>query len=92
MIPNPFIAYLRGDIISANEKRDETGALKNSRNAFARAFLNTLQAYQLDRSLEKHPEVFAMARAFILSTTYDKLTNRKIGPTGGEYDEEPSQD
>ena len=84
---------MRGDIISPEEKRDEVTSLKNSRNAFARAFLNTLQAYQLDRSLEKHPEVFAMARAFILSTEYENLTKRKIGPSGGEYREkESSQD
>ncbi len=85
---NPFVSYLRGDTIGAEEKREEVDPLKNSRNAFARAFLKTLQAYQLDRSLEKHPEVFAMARAFILSTEYENLANRKIGPTGGEYGEE----
>lgn len=83
---NPFIIYLQGDINTVKEKR-EGEVLKNSRNAFARAFLNTLQAYQLDRSLEKHPEVFAMARAFILSTEYENLTNRKISPSSGEYRE-----
>ena len=87
---NPFIVYLRGDIITAKEKREEAITLKNSRNVFARAFLKTLQAYQLDRSLEKHPEVFAMARAFILSTDYENLTNRKISPSSGEYEEKES--
>ncbi len=84
---NPFILYLRGDTISGEErKEEEVEVLISSRNAFARAFLKTLQAYQLDRSLEDHPEVFAMARAFILSTEYAHLTNRKITPTGNEVE------
>ncbi len=86
---NPFILYLRGDTISGKEETDERlDPLISSRNAFARAFLKTLQAYQLDRSLENHPEVFAMARAFILSTEYERLTTRRIGPAGGEEDED----
>ncbi len=54
--------------------------MKESRNAFARAFLKTLQAYQLERSLDEHPEIFAMARAFILSTSYDELYGASIRP------------
>ncbi len=54
--------------------------MKESRNAFARAFLKTLQAHQLERSLEDHPEIFAMARAFILSTNYEELHGGKISP------------
>ena len=51
-----------------------------SRNAFARAFLKTLQAHQLERSLEEHPEIFAMARAFLLSTNYGELYGENIRP------------
>ncbi|GEM_PF-2603692 len=84
---NPFILYLRGDVISGEEREEEISPLIGSRNAFARAFLKALQAYQLDRSLEDHPEVFAMARAFILSTEYESLTNRRIHPIGGEEED-----
>jgi hypothetical protein len=83
---NPLILSLRGDTISG-EERKENEMLISSRNAFARAFLKTLQAYQLDRSLENHPEVFAMARAFILSTEYENLTNRRLRPPGAEKKE-----
>ena len=88
---NPLILYMRGDSISGEErKEEEIDPLVTSRNTFARAFLKTLQAYQLDQSLDEHPEVFAMARAFILSTEYAHLTNRRISPIGNEEIDEGS--
>ncbi len=76
---------MASDIITGREKREEE-ILKDSRNAFARAFLKTLQAYQLDASLDDHPEIFAIARAFILSTDYYYLSNRRLYPPGKEAD------
>ncbi len=63
--------------------REEEKAMVESRNAFARAFLKTLQAHQLERSLDEYPEIFAMARAFILSTSYGDLYGENIRPKKG---------